>query len=57
MTGFFSSENWILDVPARVRNAIEAKMVTIEVPAGSAFKRAGDAPDGLFQVERVICAC
>lgn len=52
MTGFLSSENWIGELPTRVRSAVEARMVTIEVPAGSTFKRTGDAPDGLFQVEK-----
>lgn len=52
MTGFLSSENWVGELPARVRSAVEARMVTLEVPAGATFKRTGEAPDGLFQVEK-----
>ncbi|MFC4311806.1 helix-turn-helix domain-containing protein [Steroidobacter flavus] len=42
MTGFLSPENWIGELPARVR--------TVDVPAGMTFKRMGEPPDGLFRV-------
>lgn len=50
MTGFLSSENWIGELPARVRDAVEAKMITVDVPAGGTFKKSGQEPDGMFQV-------
>ncbi|HEY0686569.1 MAG TPA: Crp/Fnr family transcriptional regulator [Steroidobacter sp.] len=52
MTGFLSSENWISELPARVRSAVETRMITIEVPAGATFRRTGETADGLFQVQK-----
>lgn len=52
MTGFLSSENWISELPARVRDAVEARMVTLEVPAGATFRSMGEVPDGMFQVRK-----
>lgn len=52
MTGFLSSENWISELPARVRSAVEARMITVDVRAGSTFKKSGEVPDGMFQVQK-----
>ena len=51
MTGILSGENWIRDLPQSVREAVQERMVTVDLSAGAFLKKAGDAPDGLFQIE------
>ncbi|WP_420607562.1 Crp/Fnr family transcriptional regulator [Novosphingopyxis sp.] len=51
MIGMLSDENWIRDLPYHVQQAIEERMSTVEIAAGSVFKHAGGAADGLYQVE------
>jgi CRP/FNR family cyclic AMP-dependent transcriptional regulator len=51
MTGLLSGENWIRDLPEPVRRAVEERMVALDLAAGETLKKAGDAPDGLFQIE------
>lgn len=47
-----SSENWLGKVAPHVRDAILARMTTIDLPAGATLRRAGDRAVGMYQVER-----
>jgi len=47
-----SSENWLNQVAPHVRDAMLARMTTIDLPAGATLRRAGDKASGLYQVER-----
>jgi CRP-like cAMP-binding protein len=51
MTGLLNEENWIRDLPEHVRAAIEERMKVVELAAGQVLKQAGDAPEGLFQMQ------
>ena len=46
-----SRENWLHELPAQVRDAIVARMTTVEIPAGKTLRRTGDHAVGMYQVE------
>lgn len=45
-------ENWIAGLPTVVREAVEASMSVIDVPAGEEIARAGEPCTRMFQVDR-----
>lgn len=51
MTGIMSPENWIGEMPATVRDAVEARMIPFELRAGAVAKNAGDPPEAMYQLD------
>ena len=51
MSGLFTSENWVRDVPDAVRSALLARTTLVDLAPGAQIKKAGDPPDAMFQVD------
>ena len=52
MVGIMSNENWIGELPVRVRDAIMQRVKVLDVPAGVVVKQTGDAPSAMYQVQQ-----
>jgi CRP-like cAMP-binding protein len=46
-----SAENWLRELSPHTRDAISARMTTIDYRAGAMVRRAGDRATGMYQVE------
>ncbi len=51
MTGIIDAENWVSEMPVHVREAINARITSIELAANQTFMSAGDVPEAVYQVE------